>query len=361
MKNKFVPMSKPDYGSSELKQVLRTFKTNWFSQGKITEEFEKSLSKYLSSNVSVVNNGTSALLSALLAHGIQPGDKVIVPSFTFIATSSAPKLLGAKIIPADVDPLTLNITPESIEKIVKKNHVKAVIVVDVAGLPVNIDPIVELSKKYNFILIEDAAEALGSEYKGKKLGSFNHTTIFSFHIAKLITTIEGGCVTSKNKNIIKRISQIRNHGSSNKKYVHDIIGSNFRITDVQSALGLSQLKNIDTYIKKRNQIARYYCENISSLTFQQIPDYVTKHSYILFFGIAKTSKEKSKILLRLIKNNFDARTSWSPIHMQPCNPELQKIKLLNSENIYHKSLTLPIFNTMNMSDVKRIVKTINNS
>ena len=150
MKHRFVPMSEPDYGSSELEQILSTFKTNWFSQGKITQQFEASLSKYLSSNVSVVNNGTSALLAALLAHGIQPGDKVIVPSFTFIATSSAPKLLGAKIIPVDVDPLTLNITPESIEKIVKKNRVKAVIVVDVAGLPIDIDPIVELSK--NIIL-----------------------------------------------------------------------------------------------------------------------------------------------------------------------------------------------------------------
>jgi len=359
MKKKFVPMSEPDFGSNELKSVLSTFKSNWFSQGKITEQFEKSLSKYLSSNVSVVNNGTSALLCALLAHGIKPGDKVIVPSFTFIATSSAPKLLGAKIIPVDVDPLTLNITPEAIEKIVKKTRVKAVIVVDVAGLPVDIDPIVELSKKYNFILIEDAAEALGSEYKGKKLGSFNHTAIFSFHIAKLITTIEGGCIATKNKKIINKISKIRNHGSSNKKYVHDLIGSNFRTTDLQSALGLVQLKKIDQYIEKRNMIASYYKKNITSLDFQEIPDYVTKHSYMLFFVKAKTSKYKNKILSSLTKNNFDARNSWLPIHMQPCNSELQKFKLSQSEKIYRQSLTLPIFNSLKINDVKPIVKLIN--
>jgi perosamine synthetase len=360
MNPKFVPMSEPDFGSDEVKQIVSTFKTNWLSQGKITHNFEDSLSKYLSSSVSVVNNGTSALLAALLAHGIKPGDKIIVPGFTFIATSSAPKLLGAKIIPADIDPFTLNITAESIEKIVKKNNVKAVIVVDVAGLPVDLDPIIELSKKYNFILIEDAAEALGSEYKGKKLGSFNHTTIFSFHIAKLITTIEGGCIASKNKKIISKISKIRNHGSSNKKYVHDLIGSNFRTTDLQSALGLVQLKKIDQYIEKRNTIAMYYKKNITSLEFQKIPSYVTRHSYMLFFAKAKTLKKKNKILSNLIKNNFDARNSWLPIHMQPCNIELQKFKLLQSENIFQQSLTLPIFNTMNLRDAKRIVKTVNN-
>jgi len=358
MAQKFIPMSEPDFGPNELKNVLSTFKSNWFSQGKITEQFEKSLSSYLSSNISVVNNGTSALLCALLAHGIKPGDKVIVPSFTFIATSSAPKLLGAKIIPVDIDPLTLNVSPEEIEKIVKKTNVKAVIVVDVAGLPVDIDPIVELSKKYDFILIEDAAEALGSEYKGKKLGSFNHTTIFSFHIAKLITTIEGGCIASKNKKIIKRISQLRNHGSSKKKYVHEYIGSNFRITDIQSALGISQLEKIDTYIEKRNKIANLYREKITSLTFQHVPDYVTKHSYMLFFGMAKSSSDKNKILSNLEKNHVDARPSWLPVHLQPCNPELNKFKLLSSEKIYSHSLTLPIFNSMKLNDAKRLVKYI---
>ena len=125
-------------------------------------------------------------------------------------------------------------------------------------------------------------------------------------------------------------------------------------------MGLSQLKKIDQYIQKRNEIATYYKENIKSLEFQEIPNYVSKHSYMLFFAIAKTPNYKNKILSHLIKNNFDARNSWLPIHMQPCNPELKKIKLLNSENIYRQSLTLPIFNTMNLSDVKRIVKTINN-
>lgn len=359
MINYSIPMSSPDIGTDEQKEILSTFKTGWFSQGKITKKFERALSDYLSSNISVMNSGSSALLTTLIAHGIKPNDNIIVPAFTFIASSSTPKMLGANIIPADIDPETLNMTPESIEKIVKKRKVKAVIVVDVAGLPVDLDPIIELSKKYNFILIEDAAEAFGSEYKKRKLGSFKHTTIFSFHIAKLITTIEGGCVASKDKKFIEKISQIREHGSTEKKYVHQYVSSNFRITDLQSAIGLIQLKKVSKYLKLRNEISSYYKDTLHGLSFPIIPKYATKHSYMLFFAIAKDFSQKNRIVKYLNKNKIDARSTWLPIHLQPCNPELKNFRCKQAENVFQKSLTLPIYNSMKVSDAQKVVKILN--
>ena len=257
MENEFkIPWSKPSFDKEELDSLQKVISSGWLTQGKKTSEFEINLSDYLSSNAVVVNSGSSALTCALLAHGLKPGDKVLVPNFTFFATYSVPKMLGANVILSDVDEFTLNMTPEIVEEIVKTEDVKFVIIVDVAGLPLDIEAFTELSHRYNFILIEDAAEALGSEYKNKKIGSFDHTSIFSFHIAKQITTIEGGCVSSHDKNIIKKITQIRDQGRSiSGEYIHSIIGSNFRITDLQSTLGIEQLNKIDSFLKTRNKIA----------------------------------------------------------------------------------------------------------
>lgn len=349
-------MSRPDIKKEEIDAVLSTLNSGWLSQGKITQEFDASLSEYLSSNVATVNNGSSALMCALIAHGIKPGDKIVVPAFTFIATSSVPKILGAEIILADIDPHTLNVNPETVEEIVKRINVKMVILVDVAGLPTDIDAFIELSKRYNFILLEDAAEALGSEYKNKKLGSFEHTTIFSFHIAKLITTVEGGCISTGDDNIFKRIMQIKDYGRSiNERYVHDIIGSNFRITDLQSAIGLQQLKKIEDHISRRIEIATQYRKQIKNLEFQRIPNYATKHSYMLFFAFAENMDIRDRYLRKLNERGIDARKSWMPINMQPCNPELQNTGFINAENVFNKALTLPIYNSMTSDEVKTVI------
>ena len=241
-----IPMSRPSIDFETQNSMFDVIKSGWISQGKKTQEFESDLSEYLSSKVVVVNNGTSALTAALSAHGIKPGDKVVVPSFTFIATSSAAKILGANILVADVDAETLNISPDSIEKIVKEhNDVKAVIIVDIAGQPVDLEPIIELSKRYNFILIEDAAQAIGSEYKNKKIGSFKHTSCFSFTIAKIMTTIEGGCITTQDEQIHKKLNRIRDVGRDGPgQYIHHLISGNYRFTDIQADLGINQLKQI---------------------------------------------------------------------------------------------------------------------
>lgn len=350
-------MSDPDLGIDEKKAVIKILESNWPSQGKITEKFEELLSNYLNSNCVVVNNGSSALMAILLAYDIKSGDIVVVPDFTFIATSSIPKILGAKILVADVNPVTLNVSLESIEKLVKENDVKFVFIVDIGGLPNDIDALRELSKKYNFILIEDAAQSFGSEYKKKKLGSFEHATAFSFQITKQITTVEGGCIASTDVSLIKKINQIKDYGrSKTEQYVHDIVGTNFRTTDLQSAIGIEQLKKVEAHIEQRNKIANEYKNKIKKLQFQEIPDYVTKHSFMLFFGISKNQSDRDKIINHLNKHGVDARKSWTPIHMQPCNSELSKSRCKNAEEIFDKALTLPIYNNMKIGDANTIIK-----
>jgi len=360
MKNQFsIPFSQPDIDKEEKKAILDVLKSDWPSQGETTEKFESLLSDYLSSDTVVVNNGSSALMAALLAHGLKPGDRVVVPAFTFVATSSIPKILGAKVHVADVDKTTLNISLESVEELVKKNNIKMVIVVDVGGLTVDIEAFRELSKRYKFVLIEDAAQAFGSTYKNKKVGSFDHTTIFSFQTIKLLTTIEGGCVSTKDKKIIKRIKQIKDYGrNKNERYVHDIIGTNFRTTDLQSAIGIQQLKKIEQYISQRKIIANQYRKKIKNVKFQEIPEYSTRHTQTLFFAITENESERNKYVKHFIKKKIDARVPWRPIHMQPCNPEMHNISCKNAEQVFERSFLLPIYNSMTLDEASTVIDSL---
>lgn len=355
-----IPMSNPDFDIEEREAILKVLDSNWPSQGKITEEFEQLLSEYLNSECVVVNNGSSALMAILLAHGIKPGDKVVVPDFTYIATSSIPKILGAEILVADVNPSTFNVSIESIEKIVKENEIRFIFSVDIGGLPSDIEALRDLSKKHNFILIEDAAQSFGAEYKNKKLGSFEHLTAFSFQITKQISTIEGGCIASTDSSLLNKIRKIKDYGrSKTEQYIHDIVGTNFRTTDLQSAIGIQQLKKIEKHIEQRTNIANEYKNNIKEFKFQEIPDYVTKHSFMLFFGLANTQNQRDNIIKKLNTNGVDIRKTWTPIHMQPCNKELNGIKCENTQQIFERSFTLPIYNNMKIKDAQTIINLMN--
>jgi len=359
MQPKFkISFSRPNFSQEETDAVLKVMESDWPSQGQITEEFEALLSKYLSSNAIVVNNGSSGLMAALIAHGIKPGDKVVVPAFTFIATASIPKLLGAEILVADIDPHTFNITPEAVEEIVKRNKIKAVIVVDIAGLPVDIDAFVELSKKYNFILIEDAAQSFGAEYKNKKVGSFNHTAIFSFQITKHIATIEGGCIATLDDDIIKKISQIKDYGRNKiDRYVSDVVAANFRTTDLQSAIGIAQFRKVESHILQRNRIANEYKNKIDGFDFQNIPKYVTRHAYMFFLLSTKNKETRDKYINKMSELGVETRKLWTPVHMQPCNPELKGQKCINTEQVFNRTFSIPIYNSLTMDDTKLVIDT----
>jgi perosamine synthetase len=354
-----VPMAKPVFEKEEVDGILNVVNGGWLGQGKVTQKFEKKLSEYFDTNVTAVNSGSSAIMCAMLAHDIKTGDKIIVPDFTFISTSSVPKILGAEVVPVDVDPYTLNIDLNALEDVVSKNDIKMVVFVDIAGLPNDLDKLEKLSKKYNFLLLEDAAEGLGSEYKNQKLGSHEHTSFFSFHIAKLITTVEGGCINTKNNDFSQKIKAIRDLGRYSPGYIHDLIGSNFRTTDINSVIGINQLEKIEQFLSRRINIANRFKKEIKNLTFQHIPNYVTKHSYMLFFGKAQNQNMRDLYVEKLRSEGIDARLSFYPLHLQPCNPELKIYDCPNSKNIYDTIFTLPMYNSLNDNDVDLIISTCN--
>jgi len=361
MEKKFkVPLNNPSIGKNDEIAVMKVLKSKWPSEGKVTEEFENRLSNYLSSEVIAVNNGSSALMSAFLAQGFKPGDKVVVPSFSFVASSSIPKILGGKILVSDVDTDSLNIDPKSVENLVKKFDVKFVVVVDIGGLPVDINTFRDLAKRYHFTLIEDAAQSFGAEYRNRKIGSFDHVTTFSFQITKQLTVIEGGCVATTNKTLINKIRKIKDYGRSAKdRYTHDMIGTNFRTTDIQSAIGIEQLKQYEKFITKRNKIAMKYKNELRGLNFQKIPKYVTRHSYLMFFALTSSKKFRNKIVNQFINNGVDVRKPWTPIQLQPCNPELKKFKCKNSEKIFDTAFNLPMYNNMTKQEINLVINSCN--
>jgi len=362
-----ISWSPPDFGEDEKEAAIAVINSGWITQGKETEAFERELESYTGAkHAVVVNNGTSALIASLLAHNIGPGDEVIVPSLTFIATVNSVIAVGAKPVLADSDINTWNLTPELAEKKITKKT-RAVIPVDAGGMPVDIGGFTALAKKHSLILIEDAAEALGSRYKGESIGSFGHTSIVSFHIAKSVATAEGGAILTNDGEIAAKLRRIRNHGmsapynaSKNIHYDYVDFGLNFRITDIQSAIGRSQLKKLDTLIQKRKKIVDYYKSELKEyVKFQSIPDYVTLHPY-LFFGItAKDEQERNALAKHLLENGVDIRICWLPAHKQPYHSKLfPNENLPNSEALSKTQITLPLGNGLPMEQAEYVAKTV---
>ncbi len=357
MNNSFkIRWAPPLLGTNEEKVVQKVMKSGWLSQGKITEQFEKKMCQITNSKFAIaVNNGTSALMCALIAHKIGKDDEVILPSFTFVATVNAVISVGAKPVLVDCDPLTFNTTPEIMnEKITKKT--KAIIPVDVSGMPVNIDSFRKFAKEKNLILIEDAAEALGAQYKNKKIGSFGHSAIFSFHMAKIVTGIEGGIITTNDREIARKAKLIRSHGDLGG-YNSICFGLNFRISDIHSAIALEQIKKLDQYLERRNQLARIYKDELKEFDFQEIPNYVTLHPFMLF-GLLFKPKIRNKVNQFLNKNGIETRICWRPIHLQKYFLTNKKYNLPFSEQIFTKIINLPMGNGLSENDVIKVTHSV---
>lgn len=349
-----IPWSEPDF--ENLDSVQQVLNSGWLTQGKETERFEQELTDYFGNHVVVCNNGTNALIMALLAHNIGEGDEVIIPAYTFIATYNAVLAVGAKPVLVDCNPRTFNIDAESIEKsLLHSRRIRAMIPVDVFGMPVNIDELSSICNEEGWILIEDAAEAIGASYNHRLIGSFNHTAIFSFHAAKLISTIEGGCIVSPHSSIIQKLRLLRNHGMT-KKYQHETFGLNYRITDLQSAIGRVQLSRLDKYLNNRQKIANIYYRKLKkAVDFQYIPNFVTDHPYMIFSIL---TDRKQDIITRFICDGIGYRECWNPIHKQPFFRKNNFPLFDNSEKLFKQVLSLPIGNIMKLSDAEYVADVI---
>ncbi|HEY6238362.1 MAG TPA: DegT/DnrJ/EryC1/StrS family aminotransferase [Thermoplasmata archaeon] len=354
--------SVPDVGEDEKKAVLETLETGWLGMGPKTKQFEKDLCAYTGAKHSiVVNNGTSALLMALIGMGIGPGDEVLVPTYTFVATASSVIALGAKPILVDCDPETFNVGPKEVEAVLAHHpKAKAIIFVDVAGLPCDIDALRALAQRHSLPLLEDAAEAFAGMYRTTRLGNYDHLTVFSFHIAKQVTTVEGGAVQTNHDGLVDKMRLVRSHGEGKEKYVHVEFGLNFRPTDIQSAIGIAQLRKADHYIALRDRIAKMYMRELGTwMHFQKVPDYATRPTWMIFMALAKNKDERDRLNHYLNTHGVDTRIPWPPIHRQPYFvARFGNVSCPHADATFDRILSLPIGNAMTEDDVAYVIRVV---
>lgn len=369
-KEKFIPYGMHWLGEDDIEEAVKILKSNWLARGPKTEEFERALAKYCGSRYGVVlSSGTAALHLAYIAAGVGPGDEVITSPLTFAATSNAVCLCGAKPVFADIDPNTLNISPkETGAKITKKT--KAIAPVDFAGLPCEFDEITSIARRRNLLVIEDAAHALGAEYKGKRVGGLSDMTVLSFHPVKHICTGEGGAVLTSNKKFYEAVKRLRHHGIARKPekggWYYEVVrpGYNYWITDFQSAMGLSQLKKLPGFLKRRREIARQYTK-----AFADLEEIITPkepkglrsawHIYPVQFRLERLKAGRKEIFDQFRKQGIMAQVHYMPLHLHPFYKKQFGYKAGDfpvAEAYYSQAVTLPLFPKMTKSQVERVMK-----
>ena len=351
---KFLPMAAPSLGKEELKYVSDCVKSGWVSsKGKYIVDFENSFAKFCGTKYGIAtSNGTTAIHLVLAALGIKPGDEVIVPTLTFIATANVVKYCGAKAE-------TWNMDVDKVEEKITENT-KAIIPVHLYGHPVDMDPLMEIAKKHNLTVIEDAAEAHGAEYKGKKGGSIGDINCFSFYGNKTITTGEGGMITTDDKNFVDKARILRSHGMSTEKwYWHPYLGYNYRMTNIQAALGLGQMKKIKKFVEVKRKVGLLYKKLLSEVDgiTRQAEKSWAKSSYWMngvliedSFGVGR-----DELMGLLKKENIDSRPFFYPIHTQPEYAKENSESFPLAEEIARKGLVLPSGMDLSKADVQRVV------
>lgn len=316
-------VSNPSLNEEDHNFVLEALKAGEISGnfGHFIKEFENDFAAYCGVKYGVAtSSGTTALHLALATLGISSGDEVLVATFTNMATFMAVLYQGAKPIPIDIEPDTLNLNPASLEeKITPKT--KAIIVVHIYGHPVDMDPVLEIARKHNLFVIEDAAEAHGAEYKGKRAGSLGDISAFSFYANKILTTGEGGMVITNNGELANRARSLGSLAYGDKpRFMHKDLGFNYRLTNLQAALGVSQLKRIDSIIQKKRNIAEFYKNELKEITDIQLPieKSYAKNVYWMFHVVLKGALEgkRDKIMEALKEKGIETREAFIPFNMQ---------------------------------------------
>lgn len=361
---KFIPWAKPDLNSIDKKYLIKAFNSNWISGGSFVKNLEKSVSKFVNSKYAIsVNNGTSAIDLIYNSIGLKPGDEIIVPGYGYMAASNLALQRGIKPIFCDVELDTFCIDPKKLEKKISKKT-KIIVAINTYGNVCRMNEIKKIANKNNLYVIEDAAESFGSTLNKKQSGTFGDFGTFSFQATKTITTGEGGIViTSLNKNIYKTLTKYRNHGVDKKRYLHLLPGGNYRLTNLQAALGYSQLKRINKIKHKRKKIFEMYKSNLKSnknINFQIFTDNVDPLVWTI--GIRLNNKKKinrDKIIRQLYRLNIEARNGFYTPNKLEIYKKFYSNDLHNSDNLSNNVICLPLFNKLTEKEIIYICKKFN--
>ncbi len=358
---KFINQIEPWIGKEEQKAVSAYLGTGgWLTEFKKTKEFEEHIARYVNAKyVSVVANGTLALTAALLARGIGPGDEVIVPDYTMIASANAVKLAGAEPVLVDIDPLHLCLNFELTKKAIRK-RTKAIILVTLNGRYPRIEKFVAFARKYKIFLLEDAAQSLGSRYKGKHLGMWGDAGIFSFSFAKIITTGQGGAVATNSKKLYERVLKIKDFGRVAPGIdSHDTLGYNFKFTDIQATIGVEQMKKLAWRVKRKKEIYRRYqklLENIPGVGFIETD---LKNTAPWFIDILVDKDLRQDLAAFLKERGVGTRPFYPAIHTQtPYRDKNKKQRFLCAEEISEKGLWLPSSSFLKNGEIVYIARAI---
>lgn len=320
-----IPLVQPELHGNELEYVTDCIQSGWISsQGKYVRQFEENFGKYVGcQHTLAVSNGTVALHLSLVALGVGPGDEVIVPDLTFAASVNAILHSGATPVLVDVDPNTMAMNPDLVAAAIT-SRTRAIMPVHLYGYPADMDSLMALAKQHNLLVIEDCAEALGSRYQGAHVGTFGDAATFSFYGNKTITTGEGGMLLFRNPAIYDRAKMLRDHGMSPKlRYWHDEVGFNYRLTNIQAAIGVAQLEKIDSFVSRKCWIAAQYNKHLSDIVQLQLPmeskSNQSLNSYWLYTIVLSTEfvSRRDEILDHLKNHGIEARPIFFPMHRMP--------------------------------------------
>ncbi len=378
--DKFLPFALPLIGDDEIAEVVDTLKSGWLTTGKKTAAFEKQFEEFVvAENALAVNSATSGLHLALEAIGVGQGDAVLTTAYTFTATAEVIRYLGADPILVDIDPYTFNIDPELIRKeIIKHDNIKAIIPVHFAGQSCEMDEILAIAKEFDVKVVEDAAHALPTTYKGKVIGSISDITVYSFYVTKTIATGEGGMITSENKDYISRMKTMRLHGinrdvfdryTSNKpSWFYEVVepGFKYNMTDVAASIGIHQLNKACTFQQRRQWIADKYNEAFEGLPlrtpFVKRPeDTHAWHLYVLQLDLAEISVDRDRFIELMVEQNIGTSVHFIPLHLHPYWRDKYNYKAEDfpvSLDVFNRAVSLPIYPKMTDEDVEGVIAAV---
>ena len=368
-----IPYYIPSIGEDEINEVVNTLRTGWLTMGPKTIEFENMLAEYLGArNIIAVSSCTAALHLSLVGLGIGIGDEVITTPYTFVSTANVIVHTGAKPVFVDIRKDTYNIDPSNIRKVIS-SRTKAIIPVDFAGQPSELDEIMEIAKEYNLHVIEDAAHSIGAEYKGKKIGTLATTTNFSFYPTKNITTGEGGAIATENDGLADKLRVLRLHGINKDAwkryhkggswyYEVDECGWKYNMTDIQAAIGIHQLKKLDRFIERRREIAKMYTEEFENIEEVIVPYEKpnSKHTYHLYPFLLKNFN-RNKFIDNMLKKGIRCSVHFIPLHLQPFYRNIYGFKkgdYPNAEWVYEREVSLPLYPLMSDNEVYYVIDNV---